>query len=77
MLSCREVTQRASAFLDRELRFSVRLQIRLHLLMCRFCSEYMRQLRQVINTLPQLPREEKPVAARSDVLDAFRASRKV
>ena len=40
MLNCREVSERASDFLDTELPWQVRLQMRFHLLMCRFCREY-------------------------------------
>jgi anti-sigma factor RsiW len=45
MLNCRQVTARASALLDGELSWGQRLQMRMHLAMCRHCSRFMAQLR--------------------------------
>ncbi len=44
MLSCKEATQLASEGLDRELPFWRRLGLRLHVVMCRGCSRYARQI---------------------------------
>lgn len=44
MLNCKEVTQLVSESLDRKLPFHQRLGIRIHLLMCKLCSRYERQL---------------------------------
>jgi predicted anti-sigma-YlaC factor YlaD len=44
MLTCRQVADRASDYLEREASPFTRLQIRLHLLMCRACRQYVRQL---------------------------------
>lgn len=44
MYNCREVTQMISESLDRELPFYQRIGIRMHLLMCKLCSRYQRQL---------------------------------
>lgn len=60
MLSCREVTDRASDFLDTQLPLRVRLQMRMHLLMCRFCREYVRQMSLVVRTLRRMPPHEAP-----------------
>jgi hypothetical protein len=43
MLSCRDVSQLVSESLDRKLSFRQRMQVRLHLLMCRLCSRFRRQ----------------------------------
>ena len=45
MLSCKEVSQLASESFDRSLIFQERLSIRFHLLTCKFCSRYVRQLK--------------------------------
>lgn len=45
MLNCRQVTERASALIDDELSWMQRLQMRLHLAMCKHCSRFVRQLR--------------------------------
>jgi len=44
MFNCKEVTRMVSESLDRESSFYHRVGIRIHLLMCKFCSRYRRQL---------------------------------
>lgn len=51
MLTCREVTERASAYVDRELPLRSRLAMRLHLAMCVHCRRYFRQFRQLLAAL--------------------------
>ena len=43
MLSCKEVSLLVSESLDCKLPFRQRFQVRLHLLMCRFCSRFRKQ----------------------------------
>ena len=45
MLSCKETTELASKALDTSLPLKQRIQVRLHLFMCKICSEYVKQLR--------------------------------
>ncbi len=45
MLSCKKVAQLASESLDRSLTFQERLSMRFHLLACKLCSRYVRQLK--------------------------------
>ncbi|WP_049722264.1 zf-HC2 domain-containing protein [Gilvimarinus polysaccharolyticus] len=46
MLNCREITQQASAYLDNrdEPERKPDLQFRLHLMLCRHCRRFIRQL---------------------------------
>jgi uncharacterized peroxidase-related enzyme len=44
MLTCREVAEQASEYLDRELSWSRRLGVRLHLMMCRHCRAFLANL---------------------------------
>ena len=72
MLNCREIAGRASDFIDAALPWHVRLQVRLHLMMCRFCREYVRQVALVSRTLGRLaPRD--PSQPTEDLLARFRA----
>jgi len=48
MLTCREVTAKASALLDSELGFRERLPIWLHLWICVHCRRFRRQLRMLV-----------------------------
>ncbi len=45
MLSCREVSALASETLDREMRFRERIGMLLHLMLCRVCRRYVKQIR--------------------------------
>lgn len=44
MFNCKEVTYMVSESMDRKLPFAQRMGIRMHLLMCRFCSRFRKQL---------------------------------
>ena len=72
MLNCRDMSERAGDFLDARLPFRVRVQMWMHLLMCRFCREYLRQLSLVVRTLRVLPRSEPPDHATRELLAVFR-----
>lgn len=53
MLSCHEVNQKSGALLDGELSWSERMQMRIHLAMCRHCSRFVAQLRLLRGALRQ------------------------
>lgn len=44
MLSCKDVTRLISESMDRSLPAGKRFGVRMHLLICRFCARYRRQL---------------------------------
>lgn len=76
MLNCRDMTERASDFLDAQLPFRVRFQMRMHLLMCRFCREYVRQMALVVRTLRRLSALERPSESlQRELLRAFTTER--
>jgi len=75
MLNCKQITERASDFIDATLPWHARLQVRLHLMMCRFCREYVRQLSLVTRTLRVLPREQPSLETEGELLSLFRAER--
>jgi predicted anti-sigma-YlaC factor YlaD len=51
MLTCREMSEVASEVIEGRARRRDRVAARLHLLMCRLCREYFRQLRVTIATI--------------------------
>ena len=56
MLSCKEVTGLVSDSLDRALPVRQRMAVRMHLLLCKACARYERQLlfiREVVRRLPE------------------------
>ena len=52
MLSCREVVQDSDLLLAGELPWRRRLSVKMHLLVCRHCRRYLRQLRILIRAVP-------------------------
>jgi len=59
MLSCKEATRLISASMERKLTLRQRLAVRAHLLMCRFCSRYRRQLHFIEKALSQMVESER------------------
>jgi hypothetical protein len=45
MKSCKEITYLASRALDEELPLSQRIGIQVHMMMCKYCSRYAKQLK--------------------------------
>ena len=54
MLSCKDVTRLLSESMDRSLPLGKRVGVRFHLLICRFCARYERQLLQIRETVRRL-----------------------
>lgn len=48
MLSCKETTALASHRLDEKLPLSTRIKMWMHLLICVYCRDYVKQLRTVV-----------------------------
>jgi predicted anti-sigma-YlaC factor YlaD len=55
MMSCRDVTARASAYLDGDLGRWERLRLQAHLAICAGCRRYLRQLATTLAVLRRLP----------------------
>jgi hypothetical protein len=51
MFNCSEVSRLVSESLDRKLPLLLRMGLRMHFLMCRFCARYRKQLLIIRNTL--------------------------
>lgn len=67
MLSCEEVTRLVSESLDRELSLRQRVSIKMHLMMCRLCSRYKKQLAGLREAF-------RLHALREEDMDIYRAS---
>jgi hypothetical protein len=59
MLSCKDVTQLLSEAMDRSLPLGKRIGVRFHLLICKFCARYERQLLQIRETVRRLVETEE------------------
>jgi len=60
MLSCKDVTQLISESMDASLPIGKRIGVRLHLLICKFCLRYKRQLLLIRETARHLAASEEP-----------------
>jgi len=72
MLTCRDVTERVTDYVEGEMPFGQRVSVWMHLAMCRHCRAYLRQYRDTITTLNQLPAEPPPPECRDELLRRFR-----
>lgn len=72
MLTCQELTELITDYLEGRVSFMDRLRFRLHIGMCRHCRAYLEQMKQTIRTLGMLPVEEIPPDVRDELLARFR-----
>ncbi len=61
MLSCKEVAQQASDYIDQQYSWRQRMAFRLHLFICSNCRRYINQLRNTIESLKLLKRRPEPI----------------
>ena len=59
MRSCKDVTQLLSEAMDRSLPLGKRIGVRFHLLICKFCARYERQLLLIRETVRRLVATEE------------------
>lgn len=64
MLTCKEMVARSSDYLDGELTLGGRLLARQHLLFCRNCRRFIKQMRLAQATVRALPEADADVLAR-------------
>jgi anti-sigma factor RsiW len=72
MLTCRELTELITDYLEGRLPLSRRLSFRLHVMMCRYCREYLRQMRITVRTMGAMPAEPIPPEVCEQLLKSFR-----
>ncbi len=72
MMTCQQVTELVTNYLERRLPLRDRVRFQMHIGMCRHCRRYLRQMRLTIRTLGSLPPEPIPVEVRDELLDRFR-----
>jgi hypothetical protein len=72
MLSCREVTELSTRLLEGGLPFWPRMQLRMHLSMCRHCRAFVDQLRKTVQVVARVPRRPISEASRATALRRFR-----
>ncbi len=73
MLSCKEAIRLVSEKLDVDLPFWQRLGLRLHVLMCRACSRYTRQVTMLDRTIAEHYRLDHPADNAAPLSEESRA----
>jgi len=71
MLSCQEVTELVTDYLEERLSFTQRARFQLHVAMCKNCRRYHRQMRLTIRTLGKLPEQAIPADVREELMERF------
>ena len=73
MLSCREITEQATEYLEGEPSFGARMMFRMHLAMCAGCRQFVRQIELVRDGLAAVPLATPTLSddARAELLAAF------
>lgn len=72
MLTCKQLTELVTDYLEGRQSFLDRLRFEMHLGMCRHCRAYLRQMKETIETLGSLPEESIPPEVSNQLLARFR-----
>jgi len=72
MLTCRELTEVITDYLEGRMSFMDRVRFRVHIGMCRGCRAYLDQMKQTIRTIGRLPPEDMPPDVQAQLLERFR-----
>jgi anti-sigma factor RsiW len=75
MLSCQQLAERTSEFLDGQLSPWARFQMRVHLLFCQHCQRYVEQMQRTIDLLRRLPAGSPSHVVEEQLLEAFQKER--
>jgi predicted anti-sigma-YlaC factor YlaD len=72
MLTCRQVNQLVTDYLEGDLSFAESLKFQFHIGTCRHCRRYLRQMKRTVRTLGRLPPIDVPSDVMSQLLSRFR-----
>ncbi len=72
MLTCQEMTELVTDYLEGRLSIGQRLRFEMHVGLCGHCRAYLRQMRQTVQTLGALPEQSVDPEALDHLLERFR-----
>ncbi len=72
MLTCQQLTEIVTDYVEGRMPFWQRAQVQLHLGMCGTCRAYLHQMRATVRTLGKLPAEPMPADVKAELLERFR-----
>ncbi len=70
--TCQDVTEQVTEHMEGQQSWGEWLQFRLHVLMCRDCMAYLRQMEMTVSTLTRMPGEPLPEEVQDELLKRFR-----
>ncbi len=73
MLTCKELVELVTDYLEGRMSLGDRLRFDMHVLMCRSCRAFVRQLKQTVRALGHLPADPVPKEMEQELLSAFRS----
>jgi anti-sigma factor RsiW len=68
LLTCREVVEHATDYMEGALPVRMGLAVRLHLLLCRMCRAYLAQLRRTVGFLRGRPQPPPPAEVEARIV---------
>ncbi len=72
MLSCKDITDLLTEYLEGQLSFADRMQIKMHLAMCGHCRTYVDQLELTVQSCGEIPAPEVDDHLEQELLAVFR-----
>jgi predicted anti-sigma-YlaC factor YlaD len=72
-LTCREVVELITDYLENELPLEDRRRVESHLWECEGCTSYLEQMRETIRLTGMLTEEQIPEQQKRELLEAFRS----
>ena len=72
MLSCKEITELCTEYLERRMSPMDRLRFRLHIAMCKVCRMYIDQMQATVDALGRMPEGEIPPHVEGELMNHFR-----
>ena len=71
MLSCKDITELVTDYLEDRMSFMDKMRFQLHLGMCKHCRNYLKQMRQTIDTISELKEEDVPEHVMEELMERF------
>lgn len=76
MLTCQQLTELITEYLEGRMSLWRRAQFQMHLGMCRHCRAYLKQMKVTTQTLGRLPSAPIPPDIKAELLRRFRDMRR-
>jgi predicted anti-sigma-YlaC factor YlaD len=67
MLTCQEITELVTAYVERRMSLMQRARFRMHIGMCKHCRRYLRQMRTTVRLTGAMPADPMPRDVRDEL----------